>query len=1298
MSAQRIINPVVEQRQLDLLKQLESVVRGKDLNKFCGGSIDFRSTSPKEIPPLLISYYTHKGSNVNNSTDSSPINAKGSYTGISNFIRFPIPEKTLETEAMESLIKAGSAATFGRGQKEILDPTYRQAIKLSASDIATQFHPGSTNILNTLSRFLCEDVRNCFNVKAVLDKLNVYGPGGFFQSHVDTPRGVGHFGSLVVCLPTSLKGGELVLREPETGVEKVVDWSTDEPDAVLKWVAFLGSVQHEVLKVKEGYRVTLTYNLYHVDDSDAETLETHNAPNTTDVVAVPSIKMDSTTSVIQTILSKLNNDPDFAPDGCTLGYFCQHQYSTNIKGSTTVNPDEPPRHLLGRDLAFLNAAKSLSWTTEIVPVFDREPWGEEEKDSTSETPKNQTIWTGSHQTDINYLHIGKWGTSFVDFGYLDDNKNYLGVPDEMDIVCGSKKEVVWLGTKPHRFDYNTIILAYGNEPSIDYVWATTVVLVKVPKLEERDFGSPSSEELSINITVLVSCLQLQTTSVPKERSIRSSNNAKTLLQQLESVVRGGTLNKFCGGTIDYSQTSPQETAPLLIFHTNKDPNDQRLNWSIYYQPQPFTQGSQLKGGELVLRERETGVEKVVDWSTDEPEAVLKWVAFLGSVEHEVLEVKEGYRVTLTYNLYHVDEKVDGLYADVPNTTVAQASSLKMDSTTSVIQTILANLNNEPDFAPDGCTLRYFCQHKYSTNIKGARTVNPQEPPSRLLGRDLAFLNAAKYLGWNTEIVPVFHRQRWGYLKATDPPKNQTIWTGSHQTDLDYLHIGKWGISFKVHEDFREGSAMSDSSSNGSSRSKRSVNPVVNKRQLALLNKLESVIRGGNSLNKICNGSIDFSQTSPKESAPLLISYARKDSNEENSTDLSAASGNEILYTGIRFPCPNQDLETAAIESLIKAGSAATFGQGHMEVLDSTYRQAIKLSASEIATQFHPGSTNILNTLSRFLCEDVDKLTNVRAVLDKLNVYGPGGFFKSHLDTPRGVGHFGSLVICLPTRLKGGELVLRVPETGVEKVIDWSSDEPEAILKWVAFLGSVEHEVLEVKEGFRVTLTYNLYLVDECEYKTAETAREPNTTVAPAPSMKMDSTMSVIQSILSKLNNDRGFAPNGCTLGYFCHHTYSTDIKGPSIVGAREPQRRLLGRDLAFANVAKSLGWKTEIVPVFGKEKRYGYNSDDEYNKPRNSYSDSRQTNLNHFNIEKWGTSFAAFDDFEYFEEIEEFGRLDDKGQVFEEMKVVWLGEKPHRFDYKTMVSAYGNEPAVDFIWATMVVLVKVPKVDKRVRV
>lgn len=45
--------------------------------------------------------------------------------------------------------------------------------------------------------------------------------------------------------------------------------------------------------------------------------------------------------------------------------------------------------------------------------------------------------------------------------------------------------------------------------------------------------------------------------------------------------------------------------------------------------------------------------------------------------------------------------------------------------------------------------------------------------------------------------------------------------------------------------------------------------------------------------------------------------------------------------------------------------------------------------------------------------------------------------------------------------------------GREILFDWASDKP-SVIQWAAFFSDCEHEVFEVIEGHRVTLTYNLH--------------------------------------------------------------------------------------------------------------------------------------------------------------------------------------------------------------------------------
>ncbi len=53
----------------------------------------------------------------------------------------------------------------------------------------------------------------------------------------------------------------------------------------------------------------------------------------------------------------------------------------------------------------------------------------------------------------------------------------------------------------------------------------------------------------------------------------------------------------------------------------------------------------------------------------------------------------------------------------------------------------------------------------------------------------------------------------------------------------------------------------------------------------------------------------------------------------------------------------------------------------------------------------------------------DRETRIVAHLDKLNVYTEGDFFKAHVDTPRSPDMFGTLLIHLPVRHEGGQLVV-----------------------------------------------------------------------------------------------------------------------------------------------------------------------------------------------------------------------------------------------------------------------------------
>ena len=72
--------------------------------------------------------------------------------------------------------------------------------------------------------------------------------------------------------------------------------------------------------------------------------------------------------------------------------------------------------------------------------------------------------------------------------------------------------------------------------------------------------------------------------------------------------------------------------------------------------------------------------------------------------------------------------------------------------------------------------------------------------------------------------------------------------------------------------------------------------------------------------------------------------------------------------------------------------------------------------------------------------------------------------------------YGSIVVVLPTEFKSGELIFR--HENQEYTYDYSverksvpAEEGKSIVTWTAFFSDIEHEVLQVTEGYRVTLIY-----------------------------------------------------------------------------------------------------------------------------------------------------------------------------------------------------------------------------------
>ena len=92
---------------------------------------------------------------------------------------------------------------------------------------------------------------------------------------------------------------------------------------------------------------------------------------------------------------------------------------------------------------------------------------------------------------------------------------------------------------------------------------------------------------------------------------------------------------------------------------------------------------------------------------------------------------------------------------------------------------------------------------------------------------------------------------------------------------------------------------------------------------------------------------------------------------------------------------------------------------------------------------------------------------LRAELYNLLIYGPGQFFAPHRDSEKADDMLGTLVVVLPSRFTGGELVIE--HQGERKTVRASARQ----LTLAAFYADCYHEVRPVRTGYRLALTYNL---------------------------------------------------------------------------------------------------------------------------------------------------------------------------------------------------------------------------------
>ena len=158
---------------------------------------------------------------------------------------------------VDQLAAVAEPAPYGRGAETLTDPAVRRCRQIGPDRVSL----GGRHWARTLDAIVARAATGLGvdgPVSAEFYKLLLYMEGDFFVGHRDTEKAPGMFATLVVVLPSSFSGGELVVRH--RGREVRLDLRADDP-AEVAFAAFYADCVHEVLPVTNGCRLILVYNL-----------------------------------------------------------------------------------------------------------------------------------------------------------------------------------------------------------------------------------------------------------------------------------------------------------------------------------------------------------------------------------------------------------------------------------------------------------------------------------------------------------------------------------------------------------------------------------------------------------------------------------------------------------------------------------------------------------------------------------------------------------------------------------------------------------------------------------------------------------------------------------------------------------------------------------------------------------------------------------------------------------------------------------------------------------------------------
>lgn len=279
-------------------------------------------------------------------------------------LRFPVSD-----EQAVQLRGLGRRARFGRGEQTLTDPEVRDTWEIPKELVRVEWTEAFSTVLDGMRAEL--GLPPHCRLTPELHSVLLYETGQFFVEHQDSEKDDAMVATLVVTLPSAHTGGELVI-EHQGQTKKYRGLKT-----TVSLVAFYADCRHQVLPIKTGNRVTLTYNLLLAGDSQAAAAE---SPLISELAA--GLLIHFATPVVLPYSSRKGEPP------ARLAYLLDHEYTARGLSWSRLKGSDAARGALLRAAAERAGCEITLALAEIQETWDAYDPDEEED-----------AWYGGHEDE-----------------------------------------------------------------------------------------------------------------------------------------------------------------------------------------------------------------------------------------------------------------------------------------------------------------------------------------------------------------------------------------------------------------------------------------------------------------------------------------------------------------------------------------------------------------------------------------------------------------------------------------------------------------------------------------------------------------------------------------------------------------------------------------------------------------------------------------------------------------------------------------------------------------------------------